>query len=365
MSNYSYAMAQPENTKSAYSEYDTVDFKISFAGKKLVANSLRLLANVNVQGLKEDAVLFTEYLADKNIGAHMFIDELQVSTSMSGNIETIHNYPRFIAMLNNATHSANENMNSEATCELRAPTDRIAGDYYKGVRVGANKDDVDFSISPDMCLNRVEGNPLISYSKTGDITVTLRLARNSETLYGPNFGPTNTYSLSDLRLTYLTVPDDGQVNPVVMRTKLAFNSSVDGTYVSVSSKVPAVCTAMSASFLPTSKVGSLNENTNKQEQLPGVTAVQFLFNDTENRYITYEIRDKNEVIQNYLESFATIEGNRANPAILDSNEAYGIGINFKSAIDLSTQKFTTIINSNVSNTDPYTMYLYFHGLLSL
>lgn len=369
MSSYEYNLAQPESFRSEYnSDSGNVDFVISFQGKKLVGNSIRLCGNVNFTTLDVTKL----YEADKNIGAHQFVSEVNVKTDMSGYIEQNKYNARFVGMLGNATKTINDNLNSQALSELKAPANHIAGDYYKGVRLLDDADPavelantpVDFSILLDCCLNYVEGSPLISYSKTGDIRITLRLARDEETLFGEEFDDIS-YSLSDLRLSYMTVPDDGTVQQNILRKKDSFETSIDGTYITVSTKVPSVCTGVSCSFIRTSKLGQYKQNTNQQEEIPGIKSVQFLFNDTQNRFITYEIRDKNEIVERYLESFAEIAGNVMAPDELDADNGFGIGVNFRSAIDLSQQKFTTIINSNVSNTDPYTMYLYFHGIIVL
>lgn len=364
-----YNLAEPQNTKtSGYTENDQVDFILSFQGRKLVANSLRLIAEVRVNNLTgEDTKDYQEFLADHSIGAHQFIEQIQTSLSNRGNIETIDAYPRFVGMVGQATKTYNEYFNSGDVCELKAPTNRIAGDYYKGVRTSTGTESIDFSIKPHFCLNNVEGETNISYDKTGDISIRLTLSRVAETFFGNNFTSTNNaYTLSDLRLSYMTVPDDGaKTGTSVLKVKETHQPRIDGSYISISSKVPQVCNGCSASFIKESHRGQDKRNTNQQEELPNIKSLQFLFNDSELRYITYEIKDKPELIERYVDSLNTVSGGNCSPQILSANQAFGVGVSFGQYLNLAQQKFTTIITSDVQSTDPYTMYLYFHGVLEL
>ena len=359
-----YNLAQPENQKDLYQEYDTVDFKISFENKKILANSIRLLGNVSYSTLlttNESVKL------DSMVGAHCFIDEVLTSTVQQGLIESVSEYGRYVGMLCKATATADEMINSNYAAELKSPADVISADLLKGQQlVGAEVEEADFSIKPYFCLNQVEGDQAISYKKTGDITISLRLVRNQDTLYGPDFDSSvYQYSLSDLRLTYITVPDDGKAGKHVLRTKTCLQNTIDSTYMSLSSKVPAVCSGVSMSFLRSDRLGTDVYNHFQCMMVPNLESLQFLFNDSENSYITYEIRDNVEVLEKYLESFDDVEGNKAQLVKLSANKSYGVGLRFGSLIDLSNQKFTTIFNSAVDNTTPMTVFMYFHGVTQL
>jgi hypothetical protein len=105
---------------------------------------------------------------------------------------------------------------------------------------------------------------------------------------------------------------------------------------------------------------SYQYNDCQQMELPNVSAVNFLFNDSENRFITYEIKNNVDLLNRYLEAFGSKVGeNDASLQKIEANKAYGIGLGFQGVLDLSTQKFTTQITSDVSNTNPYTAYFYF------
>ena len=48
-----------------------------------------------------------------------------------------------------------------------------------------------------------------------------------------------------------------------------------------------------------------------------------------------------------------------------SNKTFGVGLDFRDRVDLTTQKFNTQITSDISSADPYVVYLYFHSLMSV
>lgn len=362
-----YSMAQPQNTKENYDEFDQVDFVVSFQGRDVVANSFRLLGNLSItnNGRTE------KVLVDEFVGAHSFIDEILTSSDNLGLIETYQNYARYVSMVGRATLNKDDLNSSRHVCELKATRPDVVECMLKTATVkpdsnansGSATLNPDFSIKPVFCLNNVEGDQRLSYSKYGDIKISFRLRRYVEALYGED-AKNATYSLSDVRLTYLTVPE-GPVAKNILRKKVTFSQSVQNNFTSIASKVPAVCSGVSISFIEQSRVGEAVDNNDQQMQLPDVTSLQFLFNDSENRYITYEIKDNVEMIHRYLESFKKVEKDQASLEYLAANQSYGLGLSFDKLIDLSNQKFTVQINSSVNSGNPYVAYLYFHGVMEV
>jgi hypothetical protein len=62
---------------------------------------------------------------------------------------------------------------------------------------------------------------------------------------------------------------------------------------------------------------------------------------------------------------AIIAENNASLNVLASNDSYGLGLSFGSFVDLSQSKIGIRIDSDVSNTDPYTAYMFFTGVITL
>ncbi len=359
-------LVEPTNPKNSYSEYDDVRFQISFLGRKLVLNSIRLMGKVTVanNGTAADVRI------DNFIGAHSFIEEVLTSTNNQGLLETIQAYPRMVGMMRKATLDQVNLMNSEYTCEMSAPTQMIARQILKGNNLKTGSVDVtqsaDFSIKPHCVINQAEGNQMLSYSKTGDISLNIRLNRNDQVVFGSNAGATTEYSLTDLRVSFLTVDDDGKVDTHLMRQKVTLQQPVQSSFVSISSKVPAErCVGVVASFMENKRQSNYEYNDVQQMELPNVSAVNFLFNDSENRFITYEITNNVDVLTRYLQAYRRDGQTDATIQKIEANKAYGIGLNFEGVLDLSNQKFTTQITSDVSNTNPYTAYFYFMNNITL
>lgn len=359
-------LVEPTNPRDSYEEYDDVRFVISFLGRKLVLNSIRVMGKVSIanNGVVDDIRM------DNFVGAHNFFEEVLTSTSNQGLLETIQAYPRMIGMLRKATLDEVSLMNSNYTCEMCAPNDLIERQVLKGNVLKTDSVDLlqspDFSIKPQFVFNQAEGAQYLSYSKTGDISLNLRLNRNDQVIYGKDADSTKTYSITDLRLSFLTVEDDGKVDTHIMRQKVTLQQPVSSSFVSISSKVPAErCVGVVASFMENKRQAQYQYNDCQQMELPNVTAVNFLFNDSENRFITYEIKNNVDLLNRYLQAYRKDGQTQAQIQHIEANKAYGIGLNFEGVLDLSTQKFTTQITSDVSNTNPFTGYFYFFNNIVL
>jgi hypothetical protein len=365
MSNIRLHLAEPNNSKSSYSQFDQVDFTISFEGRKLELNSLRLLGSITLANVADG----DDYRVDPMAGAHSFIEEILSSTNNQGLLESVSDYSRYVGMLNNGTESQDSVIRSDFASELITSSSSLSGiltQPYAYIGSSNNKfgaTPADFAIKPNICFNNAEGDLFLSWTKTGDLTVSVRLARNSNFCFGTAVDGTTSYSLSDLRMSYRSSDDDGTVGNHVMRGKVCLNQNINSTFSSISAKVPAVCTGVSASAILNSDLGDVQKNGLQQQRLPDVTSVQFLFNDSQNSYITYEIKSQVDVIQRYLESWSEIAENSATLEKLNSNESYGIGLDFEGLVDLSNQKFGIQINSSV--TLAHTLFLYFHSVLQL
>lgn len=420
---YNYVSVFPENVKERYTEYDSIDFVMTFENQALVPNSVRIKADLDVyktsvQANQKDqtranldfGVVYTNNGAVRNadtrikidsaVGAHCFISsittEMQSASSGSGGtIENFQEYPRYCRMVADTTMRPNDTNSAAALCELRAPSDEIASNFLQGclsnrggsgspavtsqaaapadvipTRAQANVDAStkfrpnDFSIQPRFCLNNMSG-PL-NYAKSGAIRVNIKLSRNANALYqDQNYViPDAAYVLSNVRLCYQTMAPAKNA-PVQLNTKLNIKQSVLSSFSNVSTKVPAVCNAVSCSFQQQSHENSINFNSTETEKLPNLDRLQFLFNDSQNAFVTFEIKDRVETLKRYIESFANTGLNNCSLRNLMHNRSYGVGLSFGEFIDLSNQKFNVQLSSGVNSNDPYTLYMYFHSMSSI
>jgi len=360
---FQYKTSLPENNKESYGEFDNVDFVLDFPNEKLRGYSVRIEGDLEIENITGTPKI------DNQVGAHSFFSDIITTSNMSGGIEHINEYARFVKMNCSAKNERNDMIDSKFLCELRTPDTNISSDLIKGIKCGLiHKNDIDFSIKPLFCLNNVEGaSKDVSYKKTGSVRISVRLERKENVLFGSDYDVSlMNYKLKNLKLTYVTVPEDGDNSLQVMKTKVNFISKVDSSFVNISSKVPSICTGVSSSFLKSNKIGSSTENTLALEQLPNVKRLEFLFNDTiNNSFITFDINNNVDLTSYYLHSLTNKNCNDSSLQRLSSNDAYGIGVNFGRPYNLSNTRFSTQIESDVKNTESYEMYLYFHCLVNL
>jgi len=373
MNDLQYSISQPENVKASYGEFDTVDFKVSYVGRKLVGGSVRLLADVSVSGNTD----LTELIAyDGFVGGHSFIDTATVSFQNVGQVENIRFYSRYVSAKAKASLSKDDLFNSAYVCEARCPSDIMASamlkgmveyDHNGGYTAGYSKA-LDIAPKIDFCLNNMLGDNLLPYAKTGDIFISLTLPRNVSILYGSDaIGGAKTYSLSNMRLSYTTVVDDGKYSPkYAMRIRTDLKQSIQSSYANISTKVPIVADAFFATFIETAKENDVLYNSLQNQRLPLLSRLEFLWNDSLSQQYTYELDNEQQILENYIKAVSKVIGdNNANTNVVASNDAYGVGLSFGQFIDLSKSKIGINISSAVSNITPYTCYLFFSGVTQI
>lgn len=362
-----YHQVQPQNLKSTYGEYDSVDFELTFENRQLVPSSIKLEADLTV--MPDGSALQTnqKVYIDPFIGAHSFVDSIITEVQSGGVLENFQNYPRFQRMVADTTMTVDDMMNSENTCELRSPNLKVTQALLSGHKMSNSTTTVlppDFSIKPNFCLNTI--NAPLDYSKTGAVRITVKLARNFSALYGPGVAATTIYQLSNLRLCFNSVV--GKPSKVSMRTKLGIKQAITSAFANIATKVPAVCRGVSCSFQLQSEENSQYENNVETVVPPNIKELSFAFNDSLNEYITYVIKGRAELLDKYIESFANTGSNMIRLSKLEARKGYGIGLQFGTTgdplfIDLSNQKFNVQITSDISEN--YNIYMYFHSVASM
>ena len=363
-----YHSVQPESLKSSYKEFDTVDFVLTFENRRMLGNSIRLEADVVCTTDGTTQFTTQEVFIDPMTGAHLFIESIQTELQTTGVIENLQEYPRFVRMSADTTMVQDDTMNSENVCEMRTPGNQVSKILLRGITersdVTTVVNDNDFSIKPKFVLNSVFGNETsIPYSKTGAVRVTVKLARNAAVFFGDSVNTDYQYSLSNLRLCFTSLPDDGSKDKIMMRTKLNIKQTIQSKFANVSTKVPSICNAVSCSFQQLTNENSAKTNNVQTEVVPNIQELQFLFNDSTNTYVTYQLRSSTEWLMRYIESFVYTGDNNASLHNLKANNSFGVGLAFRDFVDLSNQKFNIQLTSDI--VTPYVMYLYFHSVMQL
>ena len=218
-------------------------------------------------------------------------------------------------------------------------------------------------------MNSVEpakpgGTVNIPWNKTGVIRVSIRLARNYAVFYGNDVNPNVTYTILNPRLHFMTT-QEGSSNPVIMRLKYGFSQELNSQLANISTKVPYICSAVSCSFHEVARDKTALYNDVETEVPPNISRIQWLFNDSLN-YIKYQVDDRQQIISDYLNSWRDDrQNNSVTLANLKANDGFGIGVDFGKMLDLRNQKLNLDIKSEISNTKPYNIYLYFHAMREL
>ncbi len=373
----------PDNNKSEWSEFDNINFSLDFDNRSLICNSIRFQADVQVysditQTPKTRLPINKDCKIDPKVGGHAFISSINTVMSV-GNVENLVEYPRLVKMKADAQHTADDMMNSQFVCEMRAPSDSISelnvlqkcpkifggGGAGTAVSSGPRVMDPDFSILPHMILNNVESdNKKLSYSKSGPIRISIILERNLGVLYGTDVDGNYGYSLSNCRLTFLS-SDDLVDQPISMKSSICLKSSLQSAFNNISSNVPAICDAVSISFQAQSNEYLLGINNTQLEVPPSITQLSYLFSDSTNKYLTYQLKDQVSMIQRGLDSLNSNKSNSATLANIMNNKGFIVGLKWNELLDLSNNKFNIQLTSGITSLVPFIMYSYYHSSLTL
>ncbi len=382
-----YHSVEPENSKATYNEYDNVDFVMNFEGRKLVCNTVRLEGSLRVayNGLPLPLVqpaagppavvggnIAKRIYIDPSIGIHSVVDSIQTSVLTLGSVENFNGYARYVGMTEDTTTNHNDMSNSENLSELKFPMLQMVPPVLHGEvardNTGINNPN-SFSFKPQFILNtaaEVNGQGLgMSFNKTGTIRVVFSLARINDVLFGPDVDNDTSYELTNLRLVFTSIPEDGIKNNTVHKVKYHIKQSILSRTTNISSNIPAKCSGVSCSFITQAKENTEKDNSYNRETYPDLQELQFLFNNNTNEYITYQIRDNDEVLLRYLQSMGKMsKHSRTQLTELAGKHSYGVGLDFQGMVDLSSQTFNVVLNSN-SDIQPMSIHLYFHSMIQV
>ena len=95
------------------------------------------------------------------------------------------------------------------------------------------------------------------------------------------------------------------------------------------------------------------------ENIQTVDEVQYLFNDSTNSLVAYQITDQQEMVERFLDAMSNSSHNQVSIDNWRANSGFGLGLNFEEAVDLSSNRFTLQLSSGVTNANPCNVYMYF------
>ena len=369
--------AEVENNKQSYQENDDLVFFLNVNNRALMKNSVRLEGELCIrQGTGADVlanriITTDDIYIDNVIGVNSIISNISCDFQKVGLVEQFSDYSRYVKMSEIGEKDTNDYHSGQSLCELVSPSEQgtqsLLGGYtsLSSGAVAGDRKDIDFSFKPRMCLNKM--NDDLSFTKTGQIKLSLRLNAVNQTLYGKdcfvsgsNTG--TTYYIKNVRLLYKSVPDE--MNNVMMKTILSLKSSINSQLSNTSASPSAIVSGVSCCFLRQDKENDLVECATSMDMLSGINELQFIFQDSTSEYISYVIDTKSEMLDKFIESLEHGGHNQVNSNRNLMN--FGIGLTFPPT-DLSNQKFNIQINTkfNTLSTTPYSMYQYFHSVVSI
>lgn len=366
-----YHSTLPSNLKTEYKANDVIDIRLSSNGRDIVGNSIRVLFDAEIVG--QDITKTITY--NGLTGGHVFFSRMDTQFSNIGQMESVPDYNRYVSTVAQASLTKDSVFNSLYTCEGRYATDEMANWMLKGmIDIGSVASEapvasrlLDFSIRPQICVNKLQSSTNISYEKTGDIIITLTLAPNT-CLYGDaEIGKSIYYNLKNLRVSFQSVPAAPKPEPIVMRLVAGDKQSLQSSFFSYSTSAPIVADSVFCSFIEQALEDSPLHNSMVCERLPVVKQLQWLWNDSASNQIAYIIDNEEEMLSGFISAVSKSAGTTANchQNILASHNGWGLGCSFGQWVDLTKVKLSMNVQSSVQSTNPYSMSLWFSGLLTV
>ena len=373
-----YHVAQPSNKKQSYTANDNIRFVLSGMGRNLLNDSVRLVGNIQVSN--NDVGVNVRY--DNFTGVHCFISDLITRSTVLGNLEVLNAYNNMTSVINKTSMMYNDAYNGKTLCQGVVPMGATTGRYLLGevpIIQGLALDQTDvvpmsFYLRPKMCLNKM-AVPSLPFARVGDLEVLLTLEVDVKAMFGnPLIGSEFTYSITDLKLLYNTIPDNGQyLKAYPMNVVNYFKTSLNSSLANFSTKT-SVKNALSffAVAIPSNLENNPLTNSFKLFQIPNIKQLSFDYNDSATMsQITYDFGEQNreEILTNFIEGVKmsdVVGGSMAgNNVYLASNDGFGIGLQFNQPVDLSVNKLTVNIESDINNVNPYTLYFFFNGVVEV
>jgi|TARA_R110001606_G_scaffold385698_1_gene549348 hypothetical protein len=397
MAQVQYHLTDPESTMvpfdndtslGGYQPFQTIDFNLATPGRKLLKNSIRIEGRIVARTASTDkwqpdaAIDATSSIdlednikLDNVVGAHAFFDSWTCETQSKGILENLQNYPRFVSQHGRATLGADDMLSSKLIAECRGPYE-ANGNYVLqpvadqafvtgSVEQPGQRSKPSFSIKPMICFNRQAGGDY-SFDRNGFIRISCILAANRHVLFGGE-DPAN-YVLDEVVCRFMTIPDDGTDEPMLMRSYVNVVSSLQSTASTISARVPSQqVNSVSMSFAKQSNLQSTEFCSTALEALPEWDSLEYLFANSMQNFITYRITDRDDALRRGLQSMESAGHSQVSAKTLKANRGVLYGLDFEEYVDLSQQKFTInlkILDASVT-TEPFDVFLYFNSLLQL
>lgn len=373
--NIIYHEARAMNDSSSFGEFESIDWEIEDVGRKLLKNSIYVEADLQVNS---SAGVFNPTFSriglTRDIGYHSFFESWGVEAK-SQNIQNIQHYPRYC----NIIETGNGNISSVLTPMSQAEGKQISEEASRYACQSSTCSHrtasgvvllkpTNICIKPKICLNSMAGDDY-SFAKNGAIRITTNLARNGSALHGRGVSATTSYTLSNVRLKYMTIPDDGRQTAMMMNSVVSVKQSINSQQANLSVKVPAqAVSGVVVTYIQQANEVGLDTDSHKLEKLPLLDEIQYLFSDSQAKYISYNVTDQQDMVKMGVEALSSAGIKvKANSFTNAGDEGVVHGLDFQQSIDLSRQKFGLNLRSSSDkmNANPRSVYMHFLNVISL
>lgn len=351
----SYKTIECMQMQDSYSGGQTVNWEITMPGLQLDPDNIYFSGELSTNNNYANNTCSL----DNTIGAHAIFDNFIVSFD-KGQKLVDSNVPRYLK------HYRVSNWDT-STPALRG-TELISPDgNFQQFDVSANyPNGQSFLIKPQFSLNRSKA-PL-TYTKFGNIRIQVYLRPANKVFYTTNQGADFNYTIKTLRLHYRVSPDSLSVAPVRFES---FHSSAPAitssrqiiqTMVGSNLQVRAV----SASFL--SSANQSNTAVNKHQlDAPGLTSVEFSFNDEANGFMSYALKKPSDIEYNGIQALNKNYMKRVSldAQTLTTSGVQLFGVSLPNYISLLKNKMSITIEIPNLGGNSFICYQFLDGIIEL
>ena len=376
MANILYHSSRPLNDNTAgFQEFDSLDFELEDVGRKLLKNSVYLEGDLEVFSAGNTAVVRQVKIGtNNNIGFHSLFESFSVDAG-GQNIQNISYYPRYVNIVNTASSNIGSAFSPMSQAEGIQCTEEASRYTCQPVNAsqtnGANtavSRPVQFCLKPKIAVNSMFGDDY-SFEKKGALRISCNLARNGSVFHGGGVGSTTNYKIKNMRLKYITVVDDGKQGEIIMNSVVSVKQSINSEQANLSVKVPSkAVTGVVLSYISQANETSLTQDSHKLENIPNLDEIVYLFSDSQAKFLTYNIVDKDDMLKLGIEALSVAGLKCKVNSFQNKNNSNVIhGLNFQDTVDLSNQKFAVNLRSSSTqiSTNPRNVYMHFLTIMSM
>jgi hypothetical protein len=377
---------QPQN---GWKANDRLQLRVNYAGKEIKAGTVRLNGLLQLwkdADYTEPATEADKLVLNANAGINGFFKQVQVSTEMQGNIETINDFGRLVAMENEATYyQMDHGTSSDSMMEIMSyQNDNLlnATDFKQNVTSGLkfpitpNATEIPFSVDLAICLNQT-GGVNIPQSKTGVIELNIILQDNTKVgmrSFGEQEDVQYTYTMRDVELRFTSLPEQKMTEPLFMQVRSSsaipvILNKVSGIEFSAAHPFSSVM----CSFLTEShnNTNTLFEYDYLATEAPTeqIDVLEYKLNGQDGP-LQYPLTfQTSEILQNYILSMSYV--NKVNkhgftyPKLKTGTPTgFGVGVNLGGLVPAGTRS-SFLLSLKQAPATPYRMFCYCAGVISI